>query len=417
MSEAICADRYLQSYLDNITKNYSKHYVQTIIERILNCKPVYALNEYSRELLALAMEKRMVKSIENSSETMSFWNNIKINCPLLYHSKLDLSNYSDLYIKTKDKRIPETDTIQEIEAFYNDAMHIASRLLRNKTINDRYISDIIIDINQGLPAPEKNVLVKLKELIAKNRGAILSITSLSFMISLSLHSSLTRVNHNSETEVDTRIEAADDISTDLEEFKTVTLTPAISYATPESSAVVGVVHNTGSTTTSVNAAREEQSYVMHEQSIVDEEAELKERVYEIATENPELGFVLTFDNQKYDLSEEDKKLLIAIVAAESDGTYDDSLAVASSILNRCEDEAWRNEFGETPTDQVTGSGQYSVYSSGAYLEYMENPPEIVVQAVNDCLNGVRNNEYLSFLSNGSTSGGRQMISPTGNRYR
>ena len=48
---------------------------------------------------------------------------------------------------------------------------------------------------------------------------------------------------------------------------------------------------------------------------------------------------------------------------------------------------------------------------------MENPPEIVSLAVNDCLNGVRNNEYLSFLSNGSTSGGRQMISPTGNRYR
>jgi hypothetical protein len=137
----------------------------------------------------------------------------------------------------------------------------------------------------------------------------------------------------------------------------------------------------------------------------------------MATENPELGFVLTFDNLKYDLSEEDKQLLIAIVAAESDGTYDDSLAVDSSILNRCEDEAWQNEFGDTPIDQVTGSGQYSVYSSGAYLTYMENPPEIVSLAVNDCLNGVRNNEYLSFLSNGSTSGGRQMISPTGNRYR
>ena len=57
MTEAIRADNYLQTYLDEITKNYSKHYVQTIIERILNCKPVYALNEYSRELPALAMEK------------------------------------------------------------------------------------------------------------------------------------------------------------------------------------------------------------------------------------------------------------------------------------------------------------------------------------------------------------------------
>ena len=412
MTEAICADNYLQTYLDEITKKYSKHYVQTIIERILNCKPVYALNKYSRELLALAMEKRMVKSIETSSETMSFWNNIKINCPLLYHSKLDLSNYSDLYVKSHNKIMPETDTVKEIEVFYNDAMHIASRLLRNKTINDRYISDIIIDINQGLPAPEKNVLLKLKELIAKNRGAILSITSLSFMISLSLHSSMTRVNNRSETTNGSHIESADDIKLEDEEYNTVTLTPSVSYSTQESIVVSSVTFNSESTTASV-----EQTYTMHEQEEVDEELELKRRVYEMATENPELGFVLTFDNLKYDLSEEDKKLLTAIVAAESDGTYDDSLAVASSILNRCEDEAWQNEFGDTPIDQVTGSGQYSVYSSGAYLTYMENPPEIVSLAVNDCLNGVRNNEYLSFLSNGSTSGGRQMISPTGNRYR
>ena len=417
MTEAIRADNYVQTYLDEITKNYSKHYVQTIIERILNCKPVYALNEYSRELLALAMEKRMVKSIETSSETMSFWNNIKINCPLLYHSKLDLSNYSDLYVKSHNKIMPETDTVKEIETFYNDAMRIASRLLRNKTINDRYISDIIIDINQGLPAPEKNVLLKLKELIAKNRGAILSITSLSFMISLSLHSSMTRVNNRSETTDGTRIESADDIKLEDEEYNTVTLTPSVSYSTPESIVVSSITYNSESTTASGNSARVEQTYIMHEQEEVDEELELKRRVYEMATENPELGFVLTFDNLKYDLSEEDKQLLIAIVAAESDGTYDDSLAVASSILNRCEDEAWQNEFGDTPRGQVTGSGQYTVYSSGAYLEYMENPPEIVSLAVNDCLNGVRNNEYLSFLSNGSTSGGRQMISPTGNRYR
>ena len=44
-------------------------------------------------------------------------------------------------------------------------------------------------------------------------------------------------------------------------------------------------------------------------------------------------------------------------------------------------------------------------------------PDTVKEAVMDALAGVRNHEYLSFRSNGTTSYSDNMISPTGNRYK
>lgn len=69
------------------------------------------------------------------------------------------------------------------------------------------------------------------------------------------------------------------------------------------------------------------------------------------------GFVVTTGNKTYDLSEEDKELLYTIVAAESDKTPDAALA------------------------------------------------------------GVRNQDYESFRSNGTTCYSSNMITSTGNRYK
>lgn len=134
--------------------------------------------------------------------------------------------------------------------------------------------------------------------------------------------------------------------------------------------------------------------------------------------NEASGFVVTEGNTKYDLNDSDKDLLYAIVAAESDKSKDDALAVASTILNRCEDTRWVNSHGTNPIKQATAPNQFVVYQEGYYKKYTNGQaPESVKQAVNDALNGVRNHNYLSFRSNGSTKYSSNMITETGNRYK
>ena len=130
------------------------------------------------------------------------------------------------------------------------------------------------------------------------------------------------------------------------------------------------------------------------------------------------GFKVTTGNLAYELCDEDVELLCAIVSAESDKSYDDALAVTSTILNRCETSNWINAHGRDPIAQVTAPNQYVVYQHGSYERYMDgNAPEAVVQAVKDALAGVRNHEYTSFRSNSSTSYSDNMITSTGNRYK
>ena len=133
---------------------------------------------------------------------------------------------------------------------------------------------------------------------------------------------------------------------------------------------------------------------------------------------PEKGFEVTTGNLCYELSDADIELLCAIVSAESDKTYDDALAVITTILNRCETDNCIRSHGTDPIAQATAPNQFVVYQHGSYKRYMNgNAPETVVQAVKDALAGVRNHKYLSFRSNGTTSYSDNMISPTGNRYK
>ena len=134
-------------------------------------------------------------------------------------------------------------------------------------------------------------------------------------------------------------------------------------------------------------------------------------------DNVAMGFKVTTGNLTYDLCEEDVELLCAIVSAESDKSYDDALAVISTILNRCETSNWINSHGRDPIAQATAPNQYVVYQHGSYEKYMNGKaPETVVQAVKDALSGVRNHKYTSFRSNGTTNYSSNMITSTGNRY-
>ncbi len=133
--------------------------------------------------------------------------------------------------------------------------------------------------------------------------------------------------------------------------------------------------------------------------------------------NTESGFQVTTGNLQYELSKKDYETICAIVAAESDRTYDDALAVATTIFNRCETSNWVNAYSRDPIQQISAPGQFAVYSSGSYKNWLGgNVPVQVSKAVSDVMSGVRNHDYCFFRSNSSTRYSDNMITPTGNRY-
>lgn len=139
--------------------------------------------------------------------------------------------------------------------------------------------------------------------------------------------------------------------------------------------------------------------------------------------NVEMGFVVTEGNIQYNLNDNEFNTVVAVVSTEFDKDLNDALGVVSVILNRCDSDKWSNWAGNSPYDQVIMPGQFEVYSSGAYLEYMPSGSkygttkyEIAKQAVLDGLNGIRNNEYLGFRAWWVSNYSSKYIVSGGNRY-
>lgn len=112
--------------------------------------------------------------------------------------------------------------------------------------------------------------------------------------------------------------------------------------------------------------------------------------------NEELGYLVTTGNTSFELGEKDFNLLCAIIEAESDGTYDGTLSVASAILNRCENEEYNKLYGMDPIAQITGTNQFEGYTTGEFQKYMNNNSDIVVEAVKAALAGVRNHKLCTY---------------------
>lgn len=136
-----------------------------------------------------------------------------------------------------------------------------------------------------------------------------------------------------------------------------------------------------------------------------------------------MGFIVTEDNKHYSLSDYEFNVVVAVVSGEFDKNLNDALGVVSVILNRCDSDKWIKWAGKTPYDQVVMKGQFEVYSSGAYLDYMPNGNKYGTekyntarQAVLDGLNGIRNNEYLGFRAWWISSYSDKFIISGGNRY-
>ncbi len=138
---------------------------------------------------------------------------------------------------------------------------------------------------------------------------------------------------------------------------------------------------------------------------------------------PAMGFRVTEGNKKYDLTDQEFDVVVAVVAGEFDKTIDDALGVMSVILNRCDSSSWSKWFGASPYKQVIGTGQFEVYFAGMYKDYMpggkyyeKKKYEMAKQAVLDGLNGIRNNDYLGFRASWVTGYSDKYIVSGGNRY-
>lgn len=126
-------------------------------------------------------------------------------------------------------------------------------------------------------------------------------------------------------------------------------------------------------------------------------------------------FELTTDNQTYEVTGEDLLTLQSVVAAEALNDYDDALAVCSVIMNRCDEGNWG---GDDPISVITAKEQFAAYFGGNYKDYFygkDEIPETVIQAVNDSLNGVRNNNFLEFRSPNTSKFTSQVVEG-GNKY-
>lgn len=133
------------------------------------------------------------------------------------------------------------------------------------------------------------------------------------------------------------------------------------------------------------------------------------------TSVPERGFNVTDGNRKYELSEEEFNLVVAVISGECNKNYiDDILAVTSVILNR-------SDAGYSPAQVVSRPGQFSVYYEGLYYKYLPGGSDyyrttLVQEVVRDALNGVRNNGYYNFRSWNTYSYSDNYVVETGNRY-
>jgi len=133
-------------------------------------------------------------------------------------------------------------------------------------------------------------------------------------------------------------------------------------------------------------------------------------------DNDEVGYKVTTGHMSYELTDDDVDLLCSVVAASGGKGYDDSLAIVSSILNRCEDKAYLNIYGVDPIAQITAKGEFSAYGSGDFKTYLKNAssvPSEVREAVKAALNGVRNHNKTTFDLKAASSTSSESSGSTG----
>ncbi len=129
--------------------------------------------------------------------------------------------------------------------------------------------------------------------------------------------------------------------------------------------------------------------------------------------------------EKYNLTNEQFKVLTGIVLSEADHTYEDAYAVINTIYNRTHSKSWvktaSKKFGKEKGDnlyyQAILPNQFVVYQHGHYLKKMNNTDSAGYQAIIDFLftEDIMHN-YLSFRAHSINVSNSVTFSARGNRY-
>lgn len=130
-------DLYLDVYLEEIFKTQTYWKKKEICEAILDEKTVIGLNDYAKEVLALALEKKIVLTIEQyhiNKQKPSFWEKPEIIEQIIKRKNNFLKDYINLFIQKFDGKTNEyvNKTLKEIEKFYDEKIETASKDFKNR---------------------------------------------------------------------------------------------------------------------------------------------------------------------------------------------------------------------------------------------------------------------------------------------
>ena len=175
----------IENYLDEFLFSCKK--ITKVCEDIFDLKPVKGLDKYSKELLALTLEKKIIMSIEQfhiDKQKASFWRDVKVIAPVTYNKNNFLKNYINLFVHNFFK---QKDTshhyLHDINKFYNEIIESASKEFRNRLFvlpNAEKVSvgDLQIAIHNVLNIPvNRTISIKKKTGNLKNVAAIAGLTT------------------------------------------------------------------------------------------------------------------------------------------------------------------------------------------------------------------------------------------------
>ncbi len=195
----------LDEYVDNFFFGKTPEQIKYYCNKIFNFEHVKDFDKFSKEILALNIEKKIMESIENSHKKMSKnskWAILKQEAPYIY-SNNSLNNYLDLFVR--DFNSNNFIKNKEIENFYNNKILMAFKSFGNRLIvlpsGERIsINDVIRSFQRLLSS---NEITKKEYDIKKKTGSLKKIAAISGIVTITGISALQMQNEKNDINKET----------------------------------------------------------------------------------------------------------------------------------------------------------------------------------------------------------------------
>ena len=195
----------LDEYVDNFFFGKTPEQIKYYCNKIFNFEHVKDFDKFSKEILALNIEKKIMESIENSHKKISKnskWAILKQEAPYIY-SNNSLNNYLDLFVR--DFNSNNFIKNKEIENFYNNKILMAFKSFGNRLIvlpsGERIsINDVIRSFQRLLSS---NEITKKEYDIKKKTGSLKKIAAISGIVTITGISALQMQNEKNDINKET----------------------------------------------------------------------------------------------------------------------------------------------------------------------------------------------------------------------